>query len=809
MMEILIEENELNEGELPVNKIVHGHVLEVLKKFPDESVDCVITSPPYWGKRDYGEETVVEWSDGAVCQLGLEPTSELYVEHLIEIFGEVKRVLKPHGNVFVVIDDTYSGSGKGHGWLDPKYPNARNGQLNPKQFENTAPRKSLCLVPELFATSMVYELGFILRNKIIWTKKVHIYKDRTTIGNAMPESVKDRLAHTYEYVFHFVKEPKYWYDLCLSGDTEIYIKENGLIKPVTLRMLYKMCTNHPKSIEILTPFGWKPLRGIVGTFPQKIYRVQAGHITEIYASHNHRFPVSQRNNAMMFKRVEEISNRHDRDYLLFVPLSKYITPKITQIDLSKLGLKTKDGYIYAERVRSYKIPKILNLDYDLGYFLGAWLAEGNIENKWKIRFSLRKGEYLLHFLKTYLKRFNIHLTISEFREKNAVQAVFSNPVFVRIIRFFCLGNNSHDKGLNMDIILNTPANFRKGILDGFMEGDGTENKDALYTSIASKRLRDDLALLCSSLGYEFSKYDETINGKIYYGLRVFPRGKYKKRNRRFHKINKISHNRGSNQRTCKYIPAFEAYFVGSKVEEVEINTDFYDLEVEGELFIINGGIITHNSAVRVPHKANAGWLKTSVKPIDRKTQTINKSPDSREPITGSIVAGFHPLGANPGDVLQINTEPFPEAHFAVFPTRLVEFLIKVGCPEQVCKRCGKPRERIVEKNYIPTRPGKNVLTGKSGSDLDPNKALHTSELSTKRMMIEYYTVGWTDCGCGASFEPGIVLDPFLGSGTTALVALKMGRRFVGVEINRDYCEIALRRIEPHLSQLNLTNCSEK
>jgi len=161
---MLIEESDLNEGEMPLNKIIHGNVLTVLKKLPSNSIDCVITSPPYWAKRDYGDETVVEWSDGTVCQLGLEPTPEMFVDHLIEIFREVKRVLKPHGNVFVVVDDTYSG-----------------GESKIKHI----PRKSSCLVPERFAIRMVDELGFILRNKIIWAKKVHIYKERTTVGNAI------------------------------------------------------------------------------------------------------------------------------------------------------------------------------------------------------------------------------------------------------------------------------------------------------------------------------------------------------------------------------------------------------------------------------------------------------------------------------------------------------------------------------------------------------------------------------------------------------------------------------------------------
>jgi len=267
----IIEVDELNEGELPVNKIVHGHVFEALQKFPDESVDYVITSPPYWGKRDYGEETCTIWGGDPDCehewvetppprrrsvndikdpeskqatvrgcaydaktglwcekcgawsgQLGLEPTPEMFVDHLIEIFREIKRVLKPHGNVFVVIDDTWSGS---QGWKGGGGLSYKEGEWEREWVKDVtvpeppsakfkgAPRKSLCLVPELFAIRMVYDLNFILRQKIIWSKKVLVYKERTTIGNAMPESVKDRLAHTWEYVYHFVKKPKYYYNL--------------------------------------------------------------------------------------------------------------------------------------------------------------------------------------------------------------------------------------------------------------------------------------------------------------------------------------------------------------------------------------------------------------------------------------------------------------------------------------------------------------------------------------------------------------------------------------------------------------------
>jgi len=349
--------------------------------------------------------------------LGLEPDPFLYIEHLIMIFREVKRVLKPHGNCFVVIDDTYSGSGKGYGSIDPKYPKARDTRnvIRPNRFKIDIPNKCLCLVPELFAIRMVYDLGFILRNKIIWAKKIHIYKERRTIGNAMPESTHDRLCHVYEYIYHFVKEPKYYYDL---DSVRVRHKESSVIR-------------------------------------------------------------------------------------------------------NSLGYKT----------------------------------------------SPMKGRYCVPWEKR----------------------------------------------------------------------NGTNDQSFL-----------------------------------------------------------------------------------------------------------------------------------------------------------------HPLGANPGDVLQTNTEPFPEAHFSVFPASLVEFLIKVGSPQEICKKCGKPRERIVERGGFVRTGGKRVKDTPAVSERQKREGTGYHQL---------FMVGWTDCGCNAGWESSVVLDPFLGSGTTALVALKLGRRFVGVEINYDYCLMALRRIEPYLKQRKLERFS--
>jgi len=141
-----------------LNYIYEGDALEVLKTFPDECIDMVITSPPYWGLRDYG-------IDG---QIGLEDTIEEHIKTLVEIFDECKRVLKRQGTLWVNYGD--------------KYVN-----------------KSMQLVPERLAIALV-DSGWILRNKIIWHKR-----------DIVPQTVRDRFTHDWEYVYFFVKSPKDYY----------------------------------------------------------------------------------------------------------------------------------------------------------------------------------------------------------------------------------------------------------------------------------------------------------------------------------------------------------------------------------------------------------------------------------------------------------------------------------------------------------------------------------------------------------------------------------------------------------------------
>lgn len=235
------------------NKIIQGDCLEELKDLESESVDCCITSPPYWGLRDYN---TIKWEGGDqncdhirtlnkhggqradrsqegykkyyqnICkkcgakridkQLGQEKTPDEYVENMVKVFREVKRVLKKEGTCWLNLGDTYGGSGNGSWNCDN--PEAWGKQyykgVSPKEYLSPPRRnsgikpKDLTGIPWRVAFALQAD-GWYLRQDIIWSKP-----------NPMPESVTDRCTKSHEYVFLMSKNKKYYYEQIKEPLTE-------------------------------------------------------------------------------------------------------------------------------------------------------------------------------------------------------------------------------------------------------------------------------------------------------------------------------------------------------------------------------------------------------------------------------------------------------------------------------------------------------------------------------------------------------------------------------------------------------------
>ena len=173
--------------------LYHGDALDVAREIPRGSVDCIITSPPYYGLRDYG-------TDG---QYGLEASPAEYVERVRVLFGELRRVLADDGTLWLNLGDSYQSNG-GHtaqGKTSQRAGRSNIAQQNGSKVRSELPEKNLLGIPWRTAFALQDD-RWILRNAIIWNKP-----------NAMPESVTDRLSGRYEHVFLFAKQQRYWFDM--------------------------------------------------------------------------------------------------------------------------------------------------------------------------------------------------------------------------------------------------------------------------------------------------------------------------------------------------------------------------------------------------------------------------------------------------------------------------------------------------------------------------------------------------------------------------------------------------------------------
>lgn len=175
---------------IPINgsTIIEGDSLYALGQLPAKFFQCVVTSPPYWGLRDYE-------IDG---QIGLEPTLDQFLNHLVAVFSEIKRVLRDDGTLWLNIGDGYTSGNRGYRAPDKKN-RARAMSIRPDTPEGLKP-KDLIGVPWRLAFKL-QEDGWFLRSDIVWNKP-----------NAMPESVKDRPTRAHEYLFLLTKSERYYYD---------------------------------------------------------------------------------------------------------------------------------------------------------------------------------------------------------------------------------------------------------------------------------------------------------------------------------------------------------------------------------------------------------------------------------------------------------------------------------------------------------------------------------------------------------------------------------------------------------------------
>ena len=171
-------------------ELLQGDCLQQLATLPAASVQCCVTSPPYWGLRDYGTPG----------QLGLEATPDEYVANMVAVFRAVRRVLRDDGTLWLNLGDSYASDMKGSGGPTPKQASNAGSFYEPRKLQHGLKPKDLVGIPWRVAFALQAD-GWYLRQDIIWHKP-----------NPMPESVTDRCTKAHEYIFLLTKSARYYYD---------------------------------------------------------------------------------------------------------------------------------------------------------------------------------------------------------------------------------------------------------------------------------------------------------------------------------------------------------------------------------------------------------------------------------------------------------------------------------------------------------------------------------------------------------------------------------------------------------------------
>lgn len=810
---------------MEIDKIYQGDSLDVLKTFEDNSVDCCVTSPPYYALRDYGV-------DG---QIGLEETPEKYIERLTEVFMEVHRVLKPNGTLWLNIGDSYNGSGGNH----------KEGQKNDTGFQgalgvrcggkgarvNGLKPKDLIGIPWALATSLrnpFYKgkikkesdrrwLSAIIDGEGCITGTLHTRKDgsgeRTSIFINVTNSnidllneceriypfgkrlihqkngkehlgekeifrwnifgckaMKDLLQELYPYLIAKKTQCLLAYNFCLIQETskkdghtpkkeEVNKKRKLLISLISL-------LNKGEKIEIpdwciepptLYTQGWYLRQDIIWCLSGGTYvwvKGQKG-VSPMMIKDLVRLNPSTIKlwNGEKWVNVLGYGESNDANEKIEIVLRsgerigctgghKWVL-KDGQEVLAK-NLKVGDVLKTCTLPDSYKhTPSFMTKD--LLWFLGLYLAEGSLTND-TIQISLNADEKdWVDKIDGIAKHFGG--TCSHTIEGNKLNVRVYSQVLFATLHQYIGGRTAKNKHLN-NVCWSMPNDWLKKIVKGYFDGDGHYDKDNNRIRLGFTRnydLERDLRVLASRLGAELTL--SLSNSKI--GDKSYPsfRGEWRWVRSEHH-----------NSKEKSEIVAIRK----SRARH------FYDISVDSDdhLFSLASGVLTHNC-----------------KPNPMPESVTDRCTKSHEYI----------FLMSKSERYYFNYEEIQEPCVNQERTNFQSGSRKNGINKD--RNDNDWGER--SKSWIPKMKGDKIVRNKRDVWMvnpKPNKEAHFATYPQELV---------STCVLAGCPEDGIVLDPFMGSGTTGIVANKLNRHYVGIELNPEYVEMAERRIGLEKSQLKL------
>jgi len=702
------------------NCVHYGDALEVLKTLPPGIVQCCVTSPPYWGLRDYS----------VAGQFGLEATPDEYIARMVGVFREVKRVLRDDGTVFLNLGDSYANTGCNSlqvgEFTGERIRAGKKGIMDsrPRSIPYGLKPKDLCMIPARVALALQAD-GWWLRSDIIW---------------------------------------------CLSGGTRVYARTQKGEMPMTIKDMVRL---DPSTVQLWNGERWTQVLGWNRVpRPERTYEIELRSGERIGCTAGHLWP-TQRGTV-----------RAD-DLMLGDIIQTAILPE-PLIPLS---------------------PK--HIDSEVAWFLGLYLAEGSRDGKGRIQIAghAEQNTHRTDRLRPLAESFGG--TVRAYIDGNNGSVIVDCPPLAAIIDQYIHGRNAKTKGLKVRT-WHSSNEWLAAFLNGYLEGDG--HHDSINTRwrlgfTRNDRWANDLRTICARLGYTLTLKATTGTG---FGKRwPIYRGELRK-------IRKEHHNEQSRSEVVR--------IQRSRARK------FWDIGVADwpYLFALASGVLTHNSkpnpmpesctdrpttahehlfllSKRSRYFYDADAIREEGNPEGSHPRGRNASDIPCRNDNGREIALANPAGRNKRTVWEIPTYSYAGAHFATFPPKLVEPCILAGTSPRACEICGAPWKRVTAKGEPDEEWKASCGADSSGEyhgmaqkDYTTAGAENPSEVKARILegMRKRETTGWQPtCPCdNEGKERCLVLDPFAGSGTTGEVALKHGRGYLLIELNRDYEELIRRRL---------------